>query len=1231
MNRHGPRVEGGSRLGHRRLPSIATHFDTDSKPVMGEACHAAAVHTITEEQPHLASRASLALPATLGTFRLEREIGRGATGTVFEAINLESGALVALKVLRECHADGVAHFKEEVRRVSALEHRNLVVPYELLQVDGIWFFAMELIRGTDFVSYIQSARAIDQRHWRLFAALTQLVEAVAALHGAGLLHLDLKPANVLVDADGNLFVLDFGLAQPFEAHAGRRGRVGTPGYWAPEQAAGRAPSPASDCYAIGVMLHEAITGQLPHDLRATRSAQATAAAWLAQICNDLLRDEAAERLTLPALMERLAIEGAASALRRGSSAFVGRKPELAMLAESMERARAREPGLVIIEGESGIGKTRLVEHFLETIRRGDDDTSILDGRCYEQETVPYKGMDIVVERLASALCSLPELERLRVLHEAEPVGEIFPRLKALFPARPEPPAGDVFLLRARALRSLKSILGRLAELRTVVMWIDDMQWADLDTAALLGEVLSGLGPVRLLVIWTCRPAEGIASRCFREWGMHAGDLHPRPVALGPLGHDEALELAALVLKEERSRAPAVVSATGGNPFLVEQVALQAGVSSSGGDLLTVLVFDRLRTAGPQARKLALLAALAGRPLPQRVLFRALGSASTAAHRAITELKRQALIRTHGPRIDDVVEMWHDQIARIALGTLSEEEARGLHRELALSLETSGSHPAELGHHFRMAGENAAARRYYRVAADEAKTALAFEKAAQYYAAAIDVSDAGERPGLELSRADALFNAGRCSEAAPCFVAAMTGAESDRAEQIAARACEAWLLSGHVEEGLAVLAPALRKRGTPLRRGAKAVLAILRELLWLHVARLDRLPSPQLRAEGRTELDLEADISWGAAKGLLYVSPIEGTDFLLRSLVAALRGGSPERTARALGFLGACMFMQIPLLERKGEQCLRRASEIADALGDPYLLAMREIWLGFVELYAGRWTTMLERAERGLTMLQARCVGVAWEAVVAQGICAWAHQFLGSLRDSSSYASEGLSWALSRGDLFAEVMFSHYLAYAELGSGELALVRRRVLALESRWRPPSYTVQHFYSTYLLAMADLSDGRPELAAGRLLRDRKAFKRAGGARTPVSRIDYALLEARIQLSLGDRRLRDGSLRTLAAIAKGFEHEARADAKGHAAFVRAATAARAHRTQAASQQWEQAVRLYEIAGMRLHAACAAYRASELVNAGAKKSAAWSAVRECGVDDPDGWLRGFMPSGLES
>jgi hypothetical protein len=1195
------------------------------------ACHAAAVHTITEDPPQVAA-AAFELPKTLGAFRLEREIGRGGSGTVYEAVNLESGASVALKVLRKGHPDGVAYFKEEARRVSAVKHRNLVVPYELLEVEGIWFFAMELIRGTDFVSYVRSAKTTVQRDGRLFRALAQLVDAIAALHGAGLLHLDLKPANVVVDAEGHLSVLDFGLAQPCGALTGTRGRSGTPGYWAPEQARGGTPSPASDCYAIGVMLHEALTGQLPHEAGCAGPEPSNVPAWLMRTCAELLAEEPARRLTLRELMQRFAIESSAGAPSPGCSAFVGRRSELALLAQHFEQASRGEPGLIIVEGESGIGKTRLVEHFLETLRASGDAALILDGRCYEQETVPYKGMDIVVERLASILGALPESDRRSVLaHGTEPAGDIFPRLKPLFPERASSPTGDVFVLRARALRALRAILARLAELRTIVLWIDDMQWADLDTAALLNEVLSGLGPVRLLVIWACRPAEGKASAFFREWQTHACGLYSLRIVLGPLAQEEALGLAAMVLREERSRAPAVVSAAGGNPFLVEQVALHAGVSSSGGDLLTVLVHDRLRTASPHARKLAYLASLAGRPLPQSVLFQALGSPSTTAHRAITELRQQALIRTYGPRIGDELEMWHDRIARIALSTISAEDTRSLHRELASSLEASGSHPAELARHFRLAGATDAARRYYLVAAQEAKAALAFERAAHYYAAALELSEAGERAALELSRADSLFNAGRCSEAAPCFVAAMTDGEGPDSEQLAARASEAWLLSGHVEEGLAVLAPVLKKRRMAVRRGVNALFSISKELLWLLAARLDRLPSRDPHGAERGERDLESDIGWSVAKGLLYVSPLEGMDFLLRSLAAALRGGSPERTARALGFLGACMFMQVPLLGRKGQECLRRASEIAHELGDPYLLAMREIWLGFVAMYAGRWTPMLEHAQHGLSLLQTHCVGVAWETVVAQGLCAWAEQFRGDLRASSNCAWEGLSWALRRGDLFAEVMFSHYLAYAELGCGDLALVRRRVITLESRWRPPSYTVQHFYSTYLLAMAELSDRRPDLAARRLLRDRTAFTRAGGARTAVSRIDYALLEARIQLSFGGRALRHGALRTLPAIAKRFDREARADAAGHAAFVRAAMAARAQRREVASQQWGRAVQGYERAGMRLHAACARFRRAELGKASAQQDAALATIRDCGIHDPDRWLRMFMPSGVES
>ncbi|MBM4364506.1 MAG: serine/threonine protein kinase, partial [Deltaproteobacteria bacterium] len=203
---------------------------------------------------------------TLGRFVVERELGRGGNGVVYEAVDPLSERPVALKVLSDVRADQLARFKREFRALELLAHPNVVDIYELGRADDEWFFAMELVRGTDLVRYVRAEADPARRVARLRRAFAGLVEGIAAIHGAGMLHRDLKPSNVVVDGAGRPVVLDLGMVGDQEEELPADGIVaGTPAYMSPEQGAGLAATEASDLYAVGVMLYELLAGGLPFE------------------------------------------------------------------------------------------------------------------------------------------------------------------------------------------------------------------------------------------------------------------------------------------------------------------------------------------------------------------------------------------------------------------------------------------------------------------------------------------------------------------------------------------------------------------------------------------------------------------------------------------------------------------------------------------------------------------------------------------------------------------------------------------------------------------------------------------------------------------------------------------------------------------------------------------------------------------------------------------------------
>jgi serine/threonine protein kinase len=255
--------------------------------------------------------ASRRIGSTLGRFKLLRCIGAGGMGVVYEAESLERPERVALKTLNHLNADAIYRFKHEFRSLAGVLHPNLVQMHELSCDGPNWFFVMDYVDGVPFIEYVRGARTLsesrlastidvrgryDRRpsdapesvsdsssgapalpertpnppafYVRLRRALGELVSGVNALHALGKIHRDLKPSNVLVTAEGRVVVLDFGLTSeevPEDVSSTRDGALrGTPLYMAPEMFTGGGVGKAADFYAVGVMLYEALVGELPH-------------------------------------------------------------------------------------------------------------------------------------------------------------------------------------------------------------------------------------------------------------------------------------------------------------------------------------------------------------------------------------------------------------------------------------------------------------------------------------------------------------------------------------------------------------------------------------------------------------------------------------------------------------------------------------------------------------------------------------------------------------------------------------------------------------------------------------------------------------------------------------------------------------------------------------------------------------------------------------------------------
>ena len=851
---------------------------------------------------------------------------------------------------------------------------------------------------------------------RLRAALRQLAEGIAALHAAGKLHRDIKPSNVIVTRDGRVVLLDFGLA----AEQGQDGQhrsteehlVGTAAYMAPEQAASRPVSAASDWYSVGVMLFEALTGRLPFlgsvlsvlmdkqrfEPPAPSELTPDVPEDLNALCVDLLRRRPEDRPPGREVLRRLGSRGAtedqaleetgahlsASTWAPGQRVtLVGRQRHREALEAALTAMCLGRTVAVYLHGPSGAGKTALLQDFLdERLERGD--AVILAGRCYERESVPYKALDSLIDALGRHLGRLPAAEVAALLpRDVGSLARVFPSLRRVEAVVQSPRRGfaspDPQELRRRAFSALRELLARLGDRNPLILAIDDLQWGDVDSAALLVELLRPPDAPVLLFLGTYRSEDRATSpflqALFEAQGLARDQdqdpcgglgLDCRELAVELLAHDEASALALALLGEidpsrssdQRNLVEAIARESRGNPFFVAELVrhvqaddMHEHLESAGGRsagltggtessklVLDEVLWSRIRRLPEEARRVLELIAISGRPL-RLVELSQCADLAQDERVALALLRAGRLIRSTGRAETDEVETYHDRVREAVVARLEPDAARAHHHRLALVLEASGqADPEVLGLHFLGADQPERAAEFFVQAADEAAETLAFERAATLYRRALEHQPrrSSQERILRARLGDALANAGRGADAARAYLEAVAHATVAEALELQRRAAMQFLISGHIDEGLATLRTVLATVGmtlpsTPLRS--------LASLLWRR-ARL-RLRGLGFRERDPSEIaaaDLtRIDVCWSAGAGLSVVDTIRGADFQARGLLLSLEAGEPSRIARALAMEAAHTASTGGSNRKTTARLLERAEELAHRVERPLRL------------------------------------------------------------------------------------------------------------------------------------------------------------------------------------------------------------------------------------------------------------------------------------------------------
>jgi predicted ATPase len=788
-----------------------------------------------------------------GRYRLERELGRGGMGVVFGAQDLERKCLVAIKVLLAGQDRGEEisrRFRREFRAVQRLSHPNVVAVHEYGVFERQTYFTMEHVEGQNLRAFLNlspgrpDVQALNEpaRLRSLLEAFRQIGQALVAIHGQRILHRDLKPSNILVTPAGRIKIMDFGLVRPIDEDASRLTQqgvvVGTVAYMSPEQALGARMDFRSDLYSVGVILYEALAGRRPfldpsvtglllkqvHEKPYPVSAyNASVPQALESIALRLLEKEPFARLqSAEELLDALEaaaqeLDGAAAGAGRpaapGSTQeragayllpprFIGRDKEVRQLRARVEALSSGQGGFMLVGGESGIGKSRLIEEIRGLGRLHQ--VQFLRGQCFEGSVTPYGVFLGPLERLVEGLSrrSLGE-QRAALGREGRALVQLSPRFLDLAAVAELPPLESLSPAqeRYRVFSAVTTLLRHLAGRRPPALILEDLHWADALSMDLLGHLVRNLvhpaqeldapdlaAPVLLLGTYRDdeiqdHPLKSLIPQLRRRRQLE-------PILLGRLDLEQvAAFLQSMLAMDEPPRhlAQRIFQESEGNPFFIEEImkslldegilrreaqgwVLDYDVSSESSLLEPGSVYARLKIPvsiqdavnkrlerlAPQDQKILACAAVIGREFSFDLLLAVTETDEDALLDAIDSFLKNAVI-TERSGVQDSFDFYHAKIREVLYSGLRQRERLRYHRKIALAAERLYAAEIErhyefLAHHCFAAGLQDKAVEYLYKAGRSFQERYLNQEAINHFRRAIAILDA---KGVDLNEEETL--------------------------------------------------------------------------------------------------------------------------------------------------------------------------------------------------------------------------------------------------------------------------------------------------------------------------------------------------------------------------------------------------------------------------------------------------------------------------------------------
>lgn len=687
-------------------------------------------------------------------YRLLEPLGTGGMGAVYRALDRLNGQHVALKqvltdlpVSQDDGFDLRMALAHEFRLMASLHHPNVVDVLDYgFDAAHQPYYTMDLIEGGRTIVDAGRAQPLETR----IGLIAQLLQALAYLHRRQIIHRDLKPSNVLTSG-ARIKVLDFGLSMVMgQMPENASSTAGTMSYLAPEVLVDGRNSVQSDLYAVGVIAYELFVGRHPYDTSSMNrllsqilhsapdftpvNDQPEIALFLMRLlakqpddrypcAEDALR---ALQAAAPDTISSETIEIRESYLK--TAPFTGRSAEFAALTGALTGAFNGKGGAWLVGGESGVGKSRLVEELaIQAMVQG---ALVLRGQSVPQGATPYQlwhGM----------------LRRLSLMSESGDAADLLERQ-----LNEENSGGN---MQRQVMRLLEDLLRRQEQ--PVVIILEDLQWAKTDTLAILQRLNQLAGELPLLILGSYRDDER------PELAALLPEM--RPLKLARLSEENLASLSEAILGAS-GRDPQVLDLlqreTEGNVFFLVEVIRALADDAGQLDQIGIVTLPRQVFAGgvqkiverrlnaiPAADiPLLQLAAVAGRQIDMALLRHV--APTVDLERWLTTCASAAVLeKQDGLPTEQTWRFAHDRLRDGLMSNLSDEVCHALHEQIALALESIYPNVPEkaaaLAYHWGYGGSRAKEREYSIRAGDQHLRIGLYREALEFLARALELSSA----------------------------------------------------------------------------------------------------------------------------------------------------------------------------------------------------------------------------------------------------------------------------------------------------------------------------------------------------------------------------------------------------------------------------------------------------------------------------------------------------------